>query len=93
MTAQIKQTIVIARAQQTALVPTGQVTRRDGNWFSEFRLGWEAKAALWLKRGTASDLKKAETFANQEGYKVFVFPTSERDPLGKARCAILQFVE
>lgn len=78
-------TIVIAWAEQTALVPTGRHVMRDMNWFPEFRAEWEGKAAMWLNRGTDSDVAKAKRYAASEGRTVYTFPTDERDPLGKAR--------
>lgn len=42
------------------------------------------RACVWLNRGTAADLAKATAYAPTEGYRVFTYPTSERDPLGRA---------
>lgn len=50
------------------------------------------KAAVWLKRGSAADVLRAQTYADKEtGYKirVFTYPTNERDPLGRAKREVL----
>lgn len=46
-------------------------------------------AAMWLRRGTSADVKKAEAHAATTGATVFTYPTSERDPLGRAKSDIL----
>lgn len=83
-------TIVLARVEQTKLVETGRSVRRDGNYFPELALTGEAKACVWLNRGNDEDLAKARQFAATEGYTVFTFPTSERDPLTKAKALIMR---
>lgn len=77
--------IIVAWAEQTKLVPTGNQVNRDKNLFPEMRLDWEGKAAMWLRSGTKTDLAKAEAFARREGHAVYTFPKSERDALAKAR--------
>jgi hypothetical protein len=48
-------------------------------------------AAVWLNRATPADVEKARVFAAQEeGRRVFCYPTSERDPLGRARKEVLR---
>jgi hypothetical protein len=85
-----KQTIVIAWAEETGLVPTGHYARKDGvNYFPEFARAWEAKAAMWLRQGSESDLAKAHEYAKRNGYSVFAYPTKEKDPLAKARKEVL----
>lgn len=57
-----------------------------------------AKAAVWLNRGSAADYEEARAYAAAENEKrarsgdqtqgsmrVFVYPTTERDPLGRAK--------
>ena len=77
--------IVLARAERTALIPTGRHVMRDMNWFPEFRSDWEARAGMWMRKGSAKDLQKAKEHAAKEGWEVFTFAPTERDPLGKAR--------
>ena len=84
------QTIVVAWREETALVPTGRMTRFDGvNYRPEYRTDWEGKAAMWLRKGTEADIQKAKAHAAKEGWTVYTFPTSERQPLEKAKQAIL----
>lgn len=92
----IKMSIVLAWATQTALVPTGRQVERDRNYFPEFRAEWEGKAAMWKRRGTFADLAKAWDHCHKENatnsdyqMTVYVYPTVERDPLGKARAAVV----
>lgn len=79
------QTIVLAWAEKTKLVPTGRHVMQDMNWFPEFRAEWEGRAAIWINKGTEADLRKAQDYAKTDQRHVFIFPISERDPLGKAR--------
>ena len=48
-----------------------------------------ARTALWLNRATPKDVEKARVYAAAEGYHVFTFPPSERDPRGAAARAVL----
>jgi hypothetical protein len=82
--------IVIARAQKTALIPTGRHVMRDRNWFPEFTVDWEGKAAIWLRKGKKEDIERAKEHALRDGWTVFIFPSSEPDPLGKARAEIIK---
>lgn len=85
------QAIVIARAEMTGLQPTGKQTRFDGvNYRPEFKPAPEAKAAMWTNNGGPEELAKAQAHAEKEGWKVFTYPTSEKDPLGKAKAAALE---
>lgn len=77
--------IVIAWATETKLVPTGRTITRDMNYFPEFKTDWEGHAAMWLRKGEEKDIAKAEAYAASEGHKVYTFPSTENDPLGKAR--------
>lgn len=84
-------TIVLARAEKTALAPTGHSTRFDGvNYRPEFKADWEGRACIWKHRATKADLEKARTFAHQDGWLVFVYPETEKDPLQKARDAVVR---
>ena len=82
--------IVYARAENTALEATGRMVVRDMNLFPEFRAAWEGKAGMWLKAGTDADVEKATKALAKEGYTIFQFPSNERDPLGKARAAVVK---
>ena len=41
--------IVYARAEKTALEPTGRYVTRDANLFPEFKATWEGRAGMWLR--------------------------------------------
>jgi nitrous oxide reductase accessory protein NosL len=86
-------TVVLAKAEQTALEPTGRMVRFDGvNYRPEMRAAWEAKALVWLRRASPADVEKARDYAKKEGYRVFTFDPKEREPLEKAREAVLAAV-
>jgi len=44
---------------------------------------------MWKNRGDAKDLAKARAYAAEQSsdrpHRVFTYPTSERDPLGRAK--------
>lgn len=88
-------TIVIAWVTITGLKNTGEMERFDGiNWRYKTEVCEEAKAVIWMNEGTAEDVKKAKSYlkANFDDAvkkKVFVFETSEDDPLGKAKTLIV----
>ena len=46
------------------------------------------EALVWLRHGTEADIPKARGYAATQGYTVFTFPPSEKDPLGAARLRI-----
>jgi hypothetical protein len=82
--------IVIAKVEMTGLEATGRFITKDRNLFPEFRAAPEAKAAMWLRKGTPADVAKAKAAMESEGYKVFTFDSAERDPLGKAKEKVLR---
>lgn len=51
-----------------------------------------AKAATWLLNADEAELAKAKAsaFILANGWSIFCYPTAERDPLGRARAAILK---
>lgn len=77
----------------TGLVKTGRTAKRDMNYFSEFVAAPEAKGCVWLKRGTLADVADAAKKMGPEGYSVFSFDASERDPIGKAKKMALEAFE
>jgi hypothetical protein len=85
--------IVYAKAEKTALEPTGRTVTRDMNQFPEFRPAWEGKAGMWLNKGSDEDATKAEKSLSGEGYTILKFPQSERDPLGKARDHVVKLAK
>lgn len=48
------------------------------------------KAVVWLRRGGATDVEKARAYALPEGKRVFTYPKSEKDPLGRARREVVE---
>lgn len=44
-----------------------------------------AKTAIWLNDGTEADVEKAKAYAASEDAYVFTYPTSEPDPLKRAK--------
>ena len=85
--------IVIAKVEMTGLRPTGRSVRFDGvNYRPQFEPAPEAKAAMWLRNGTDADVEKAISANARDGWKVYTFDKSERDPLGKARAAALKSI-
>jgi hypothetical protein len=83
-------TIVVAWITKTGMEKTGRTVMRDLNYFPEFKATWEGKAAMWKNKGTPEDLAKAKSYASSQGYRVYTFPTSEGDPLGKAKAMALR---
>lgn len=60
----------------------------------EVKTGPVARAAMWLNSGTPGDVAAAEAYtrtvdSHDRPAQVYVYPTSERDPLGRARQAIM----
>ena len=76
-------TIVVARIEQeTIIVKEGQIDIGRPHVF-----GTRPKpvAMCWVNEGTNDDLEKANAWAKREGYRVFAYPTTEPDPLSRAR--------
>lgn len=49
----------------------------------------EGKAVMWIRKGSDQDLEKARTHAAAENRMVFTFPTTERNPLERAKQMVL----
>jgi hypothetical protein len=50
-------------------------------------------AAVWLNKGTLLDVAKAQAYAAREtdkAIRVLTYPTTERDPLGRAKADVLK---
>lgn len=78
-------TIVLAKVDMLGSRVTDELVRRDGNWYPVVVPAKRATACVWLNEGTVDDEGKAATYAAKEGYRCFTFPTTEKDPLGRAR--------
>lgn len=77
-------TIVLAN-----LDPVGDTEWYQDGWARKSRPVPLVQALSWVNAGDAEDERKARAFAKKEGYEVFIFPTSETDPLGKAKRELL----
>lgn len=47
-------------------------------------------ALCWLQSGGKADIRAAETYAAANGYKVLTYPTTELNPLDRARADIMK---
>lgn len=94
--AQAKMTIVLAWLENTGTRDTGEFERFDGvNYRPKLEVVPQAKSAVWLNAGTAADVEKATDYAeaNHAGdlkFAVFTYPTTEKDPLKRAKRDIAQ---
>lgn len=80
--------IVLARTEEDyEVVRPGQ---SDIGIPAKTRVVLVPKALIWLRKGTAADVAKAEAHARSEGWRVFTYPTGERDPLGRAKKDVLR---
>jgi hypothetical protein len=83
-------TIVIAwQDQDTQCIDLGQPDIGISPKFKQISV---PKAVVWLLKGSAADYQKAVAYARTMGheiYRVFAYD-NERDPLGKAKKAIMQ---
>lgn len=80
------QRIVLARlVEDLRLREHGQVDLGRPHKFERYD---RPEALVWLNRGGAADIAKAKAFAEREGYTVFRYPLTEKDPLGRARTEI-----
>ena len=80
--------IVLARTEEDyEVVRPGQ---SDIGIPAKTRVVLVPKALMWLRKGTSADVAKAEAHAKSEGWRVFTYPTSEKDPLGRAKKDVLR---
>jgi len=87
-----RQWIVLAKADtEHVLAKEGRIDLGERHKFKEVPVGL---ALVW--RGPTSresedpsELARAEKFAQAEGYRVFVYPKEERDPLVRARREVI----
>jgi hypothetical protein len=95
--------IVLAWRSDGTEVVDPHMTRIDLGERHKSRNVVQPHAVMWLNKGTEQDVVKAEAHALKErtqaegdpyrtgyGHRVFVYPSAERDPLGRARKDILQ---
>lgn len=81
-------TIVLAKTDMSGRKETGNWERFNGNYYPESVPAKAVKALVWLNKGTSADEDLAKAFAAREGYFVLTFPTTEKDPIGKAKLAL-----
>ena len=82
------QTIVTAWSEERE-VYDGKPFAKDLGVAPKMRKIVVPHAAMWMNRGGPSDVEKAKKYAEKEGHRVFLYPTSEKDPLGRARKDVL----
>ena len=91
-------TAVVAWVTMEGLQKTNRMERFDGyNYRPVFEACEQARALVWLRHAGPVDVAKARAYANQQAAEddvvraaVYTFPTTERDPLGKAKRRILE---
>lgn len=64
--------------------PDGGVEEYLDNWRTAYRRVPLAKTVIWANAGDTEDEGKARAYAKKEGNEVFIFPTTEKDPRGRA---------
>jgi hypothetical protein len=96
--------VVLAWTRETAELVDPHLTRIDLGEWHKTRPVREGLAVMWARHGTEADVEKAKAHAAKEqsaadhdplyatgtGYRVFVYPLSEKDPLGRARREVLR---
>lgn len=82
--------IVLAKVIEEARVVAGsKVPRVDLGERHSMETYRRPVAMMWLARGGDSDAAKARAYAAGEGYGVLIYPSTERDPLGRAKAEIM----
>lgn len=87
-----KMKIVLAwTTEEPRLEREGRIDIGERHTFKMVRV---PKAVMWLNRGSEKDLATAILYAAQQStpqqpHHVFTYPTSERDPLGRAKKDVL----
>lgn len=86
-------TIVVAWTEDTQEIAPGQRPwRHDLGERPKLVQAKKAHAAMWRNRGGRADIDKAHAYSRKENPdtgKVYVYPVTEKDPLGRARRDIL----
>lgn len=65
--------------------PDGGVEEYQDGWRVAYRRVPLAKTVIWANEGTTEDEGKARAYAKKEGNEVLIFPTTEKDPHGRAK--------
>ena len=82
-----EQIIVLARVENTGIKKTGRWIKEGVNYYEETESAPEAKAMVYSR--DLADLDRAEEFAADEGYEVFLLPDVE-DVLDHAREMVMK---
>ncbi len=81
-------TICLARVEQDqVVVKQGRIDLGERHTFAMVD---KPIAIVWLNSGDAADVERAQTYAQANGYRVFTYPTSEPEPLVRARLDVLK---
>lgn len=71
--------IILAKMEETGLVPTGKYVQRGRNLFPEMQSVEEPHALLFCQKELKGDRERAKAFAEAEGYQVYTnFPKGTR---------------
>jgi hypothetical protein len=99
-----KVTVVVAWISDDVEVADPQLTRIDLGERHKLRDVQVGKAVMWSRAGKEVDVEKAQQWARKEredaahdpryatghSHRVFVYPSTEKDPLGRARREVLK---
>jgi len=83
---------IVLALTDTDVVPTDKWTTSRGDGINAAKVlatVKTAKACMWKRRGNAADLYKATEYALKNGFELFTFPMTEKDPLGAAKRLVL----
>lgn len=81
--------IVVARVEEEQQIEPGQSPSRLRFGPARTTTVRVPKAMVWRNDGGTAEVEKAKVFARREGYRVFLYPLGEEDPLGRARADVL----
>ena len=83
---------VVIAWTETVEVPDGTPVAVDLGVRRGFRSEVQAHVCMWLRKGEEADAVRARAYMASdypETGRVFTYPTSEQDPLGRARVDVL----
>ncbi len=81
-------TIVLARIEtEQKIVKHGRIDLGERHTLADVQV---PVAIRWLQSGSKADIRAAETYAAAKGYKVLTYPTTEPNPLDRARADIMK---
>lgn len=82
--------IVLARMVKREESSPTEFELKNRNWFPKVIQVWRPVAIIWCKKEKQGYRQKAEAFVKAHGYKLYDFPSSERNPLEKAKKLIIK---